>query len=308
MNWQGTLGSDREQTSLASSEYAFNPYLSNQKSAEGLRPFYDDPANRAQLIEAMDRMISAHRIALLSIDVFDTALLRSPGSELGRFWSLSKRFHMALLKGPAGPDVTAEDVLLARITAMRAAYAMQRHSIDGRDPRLDDIARTVCALLNRPDLTGLYLQTELDCEIRDVSLNPLIPEIRKRFPSLRIVFLSDMYIDSRRIGRILKAKLPSASLPVIFSSADGQGSKSAGGLFDHVARLSGVKPGNALHIGDNLEHDYRGAKRRGWHALYLPLPDAERRNRRNSFARIRSEIIAWMVASAMNAGLRHDRI
>ena len=155
MNWQGTIDSDTEQASSAPPAYALTPYLITQKSAEGLRPFYDDPANRAQLIEAMDRMISAHRIALLSIDVFDTALLRSPGSELGRFWSLSKRFHEALLKGPTGPDVTAEDALLARITAMRAAYAMQRHSIGGRDPGLDDIARTVCALLNRPDLTEL---------------------------------------------------------------------------------------------------------------------------------------------------------
>ena len=71
MNWQGTIGSDTEQASSAPSEYALTPYLINQKSAEGLRPFYDDPANRAQLIEAMDRMISAHRITLLSIGVFD---------------------------------------------------------------------------------------------------------------------------------------------------------------------------------------------------------------------------------------------
>ena len=109
-----------------------------------------------------------------------------------------------------------------------------------------------------------------------------------------------MYIDSRRIGHILKAKLPSDPLPAIFSSADGQGSKSAGGLFDHVAGLSGVEPDNALHIGDNLEHDYRGARRRGWHALHLPLPDAELRKRRNSFAGTRSEIIA------LDGGFRHE--
>tara|TARA_E500000305_G_scaffold76427_1_gene62139 strand:- start:1940 stop:2857 length:918 start_codon:yes stop_codon:yes gene_type:complete len=300
MDGHGKIDSDAEQGNSAPTDHALAPYLTIQKAAAGLRAFYDDPANREQLLEAIGRIVSAHKITLLSIDVFDTALLRSPGSELGRFWSLSKRFHETLPAGVTGPVLTAEDALLVRIAAMRAAYGMQRHSLIGSDPSLDDIAGTVCSLLDRPDLTEHYARTEVECEIEDVSLNPLIPEIRGRFPSLRIVFLSDMYLDSRRIGRILAAKSRSCSRPEIFSSADGHGSKIGGGLFDHVAKTLCVKPNHALHIGDHLEHDYRGAKRRGWHALHLPLPDEELRERRTRFNGTRAEIVA------LDGGFGHD--
>ncbi|WP_156901469.1 HAD hydrolase-like protein [Nisaea denitrificans] len=300
MDGHGKIDSDAEQGSSAPIEHALSPYLTIQKAAACLRSFYGDPVNRAQLLEEIGRVVAAHKITLLSIDVFDTALLRSPGSELGRFWSLSKRFHETLPASANGPDPSAEDAMLVRIAAMRAAYGMQRHSVIGSDPSLDDIAGTVCSLLNRPDLTEHYVRTELECEIEDVTLNPLISEIREHFPSLRTVFLSDMYLDSRRIGRILTTKSDISYRPKVYSSADGHGSKIGGGLFDHVAKTLRVKPNHALHIGDHLEHDYRGAKRRGWHALHLPLPDEELRERRARFAGTRAEIIA------LDGGFGHE--
>jgi beta-phosphoglucomutase-like phosphatase (HAD superfamily) len=300
MDGHGKIDSASERRNSAPTEQALAPYLTVQKAAAGLRSFYGDPVNRAQLLEEISRVVSAHKITLLSIDVFDTALLRSPGSELGRFWCLSKRFHETLPASANGSDPSAEDAMLVRIAAMRAAYGMQRHSVIGSDPSHDEIAGTVCSLLNRPDLTEHYVRTELECEIEDVTLNPLIPEIRERFPSLRTVFLSDMYLDSRRIGRILATKSDTSYRPKVYSSADGHGSKIGGGLFDHVAKTLLVKPNHALHIGDHLEHDYRGAKRRGWHALHLPLPDEELRERRTRFAGTRAEIIA------LDGGFSHE--
>ncbi len=302
MDGHGKIDSDaeRERGNSAFTVHALEPYLSIQKAATGLRSFYADPANRAQILEAIGRIIAAHKITLLSIDVFDTALLRSQGSELGRFWSLSKRFHESIPECHTGPDLTAEDALLVRIAAMRATYGMQRQSVIGCDPSHDDIAGTVCSLLSRPDLTEHYAQTEVECEIEDVSLNPLIPEIRERFPSLRTVFLSDMYLDSLQIGHILAAKNHSGYRPRIYSSADGNGSKIGGGLFDHVARTLGVQPNRALHIGDHLEHDYRGAKRLGWHALHLPLPDKEFHERRTRFTETLAEV------TALDGGFAHE--
>lgn len=300
MDGHGKIDSHAERRNSASTEHALAPYLTVQKAATSLRSFYGDPANRSLILEAIDRIVSTFKITLLSIDVFDTALLRSPESELGRFWSLSKRFHETLPAGATGPDIAAEDALLVRIAAMHSTYGMQRYSDVGSDPSHDDITGTVCSLLNRTDLTEHYAETELECEIEDVSLNPLIPEIKEHFPTLRTVFLSDMYLDSQRIERILTAKIRSKNRPEVYSSADGHGSKIGGGLFDHVARSLGVKPDRALHIGDHLEHDYRGAKRRGWHALHLPLPDNELRERRIRFAETRAEI------SALDGGFGHE--
>ncbi|MEQ8333614.1 HAD-IA family hydrolase [Nisaea sp.] len=266
------------------------PYLARLTAAASLRSYYDDPSNCSAVIDALSRIVVSKSIKLLSIDVFDTALLRSTKSELGRFCSVSERFHTSLSNAGTTTSFAPEDVLLARIIASRAAYGMRRDTTIGGDPSLDAIAGTVCALLNLPDTAALYAKTELECETRDVSLNPLIAGIRDRFPGLRLVFLSDMYLGSRQISKILTAKNISSRRPKVYSSADGHGSKAGGGMFEHVARSLRVPPCRALHIGDNLESDYRGAKRCGWQSLYLPLPDEEIRARRQCFARIRARI------------------
>ena len=101
---------------------------------------------------------------------------------------------------------------------------------------------------------------------------------------------SAILLGSRQISKILTAKNISGRRPKVYSSADGHGSKAGGGMFEHVARSMRVTPRHALHIGDNLQSDYRAAKRCGWQSLYLPLPDEELRARRRSFAKIRARI------------------
>lgn len=300
MDGHGKIDSDVGLGNFVPAEYELAPYLARLKAAEGLLSFYGNPDHRAELLDTIDRVVSSHSVALLSIDVFDTALLRSTRSELGRFWSLSKRLQSTRPIASSAPESGAEDALIARIAAMRATYGMRRYAPLGGDPTLDTIAGTVCSLLNRPDLKEHYVRTELECETADVTLNPLIAEISERFPTLRTIFLSDMYLDSRQIGEILKAKSQNRSHPTIFSSADGHGSKIGGGLFDHVARTLRIEPKRALHIGDDLEHDYRAAKRCGWQALYLPLPDQELHERRLRFTETCTEI------DGLDGGFGHE--
>ncbi|UUX51296.1 hypothetical protein NUH88_06275 [Nisaea acidiphila] len=259
------------------------PYLAALHDSTDHRSFYDSSDNCALVLDAIAKIVGRFRIALLTIDVFDTALLRARKSEAARFRSAAERFVRAAAAKAESPGFSANDAFLARVTAARAAYAMRRPGAEDCDPTFDTIAAGACALLGQPDLTQLYIETEIEAEIEDVMLNPLIPLIERRFPRLRTAFLSDTYLEGVRVSRILAAKLRTRKRPRTLSSADGYGSKAAGTLFDHVERSLRIEPAHALHLGDNLQSDYLSAKRRGWQALHLPVPEAELNARRVCF-------------------------
>lgn len=259
------------------------PYLEALRKSAGLRSFYKSSGNCAALLETISECVTEHRISLLSVDIFDTALMRGPRSELARFRTAAERFHRIVRDMDGDPGFSVDDAFLARIAAAKAAYRMYRRQNAGGDPAFGEIAKTVSALLRRPDLEAHYIDSELATEIAEVELNPLLAALRHRFPKLRTIFLTDTYLEGPRVRRILTAALGTRMRPTVLSSADGFGSKAAGTLFAHAERTFRVEAGRALHIGDNLETDYLGPKRRGWHALHLPLPEAEIAARRASF-------------------------
>ncbi|WP_420403778.1 hypothetical protein [Nisaea sp.] len=251
-----------------------------------MRSFYTASNGCGALLDTIAECVTDHRISLLSIDIFDTALLRRQRSELARFRTAAARFHRIVSETEGDPGFSAIDAFLARIAAARAAYGMNRPHMEGGDPTFAEIAKTVCALLQRPDLEKAYIENELASEIADVQVNPLLGALRRRFPTLRTVFLTDTYLEGHRVRRIFSATRRTGGRPKILSSADGFGSKAAGTLFAHAEQTFRVPPERALHIGDNLESDYLSPKRRGWQALHVPLPPAELAARRNSFEEI----------------------
>ena len=56
---------------------------------------------------------------------------------------------------------------------------------------------------------------------------------------------------------------------VIAASAAVGTAKPDAAIFHHATRLAGVDPAHALHVGDRLEEDYRGARAAGLRALLL---------------------------------------
>ncbi|WP_226893705.1 HAD-IA family hydrolase [Nisaea sediminum] len=282
MDGHGKIGGKRAEPVVAGPP----PYLDALGTSAGLRSFYASSEDRAALLDAVAERVTGHRIALLSIDIFDTALLRGQRSELARFRSAAERFHRTVFGTGGKSDFSIDDALLARITAARAAYSMNGSKSEGGDPTFSQIAKTVCTLLRRPELTRSYIESELASEIADVQVNPLLEAIRRRFPALRTVFLTDTYLESPQVRKIFSAAHGKTRRPAILSSADGFGSKAAGTLFAHAERTFGAPPAHALHIGDNLETDYLSPKRRGWQALHVPLPARELAARRTSFEKI----------------------
>ena len=106
-------------------------------------------------------------------------------------------------------------------------------------------------------------------ELRDVSVVPeiaaFVRELRER--GLRVLYVSDMYLDEELIREMLAARgllLPGDGLYV--SSAHGV-LKATGELFSLVLEREGLAPRELVHVGDNFESDLAAPRRLGITAL-----------------------------------------
>lgn len=226
-------------------------------------------------------IISSREISVLSFDVFDTALVRGPQCEARRFFEVSRAFA-------AGQEFSVEDAFISRIAAAKAAYAMSNPALDGtREGNFSTIASLVCDQLQIPEMTEQYLATELAYEAKTLTPNPLVEKIIRDHPHLRIVFISDMYFESERIKTMLFDAYGEVE---IYSSADGNGSKRLGGLFNYVSQQTKISLQNFLHFGDSLTGDFRAIRKLGGNSMYLPLPDAERRAREECYSSLETHL------------------
>lgn len=263
-----------------------------------LRSFYARKSNLMEILEHISEIIERSSIKVISFDVFDTVLLREMKSESRRFWESSEFFLQYASQNSKGKGkkndalskIRVQDVFLARILAAKAAYAISPVKNGNREGTFSNIARATCEILGIPELHNQYISSEISYECKSLVLNDFFSTVKSEHPEIKFVFISDMYLQSHHISEILQKKIDSSPKPLVYSSADGLGSKREGQLYANVARELGVAPEEMLHIGDNLNSDYRQAKRLGLEAVYLPIPSAEKLNRVDCYNSLASEL------------------
>lgn len=203
-------------------------------------------------------------VELLSLDVFDTVLVRDDKSEVRRFWEIAQR--AADLTGADG-----RDLLVARLTATRASYRTSL-PVDGyREGRLEDIYELVCAALplREHGLARRLVEAEIEYEQSRLTLNPLVGRLIDHLGPDRVVYASNMYLSEGDVSTLLEGA-GAHSAPVL-TSTDRHCSKNDGRLL-LLANASAASPDKCLHVGDSLTSDFAPAKDLGWHALLWPIP------------------------------------
>jgi hypothetical protein len=229
--------------------------------------------------------LEAQQFTVLSLDVFDTLLLRNDKSELTRFYELAG--HLATFLQKQGGGITQPDVLIARLMAARTAYRSGDRVQGCREGALTDIYRLMFDILKLPEpLLADCIQIELQYESDNLTVNhALLDVVRQTVANgKRAILLSDMYLEGDHIQQLIEVKTKEANLFThIISSADEKVSKHcAGKIYPHVEALMNTNSDNFLHIGDSLRSDYQHACYNGWQALHLGIPITERRARLNS--------------------------
>ncbi len=207
-------------------------------------------------------------IQVISLDVFDTLLLRDTEPELARFDALAKAQNLALSQaGFAAPG--RERLYRARLWAHKQVCDAAARA--GGEARHDDILREVC---RRCDLDAAAVPTlaraEVAWESRRLAPNRPLLAWLERLPRRRLVLTSDMYLATGHVRELVSAIVPGLAAVPLYVSAEYQQTKRHGGLFAILAAAEGVAPAAILHIGDHPLADGVQAMRAGCRAVHLP--------------------------------------
>lgn len=209
--------------------------------------------NRCRLHKIAE-LLHTSEIRVFSIDVFDTLLLRECKSEIVRFREIAKLVHLAF------PEISSRNFFQARVLAHHLAYQLTKPVQGCREVAFGSIYRLIGAILQEYDAIRLATmqEIELSYETSHLRLNPNIRKLLEiaHMRNIRIIAVSDMYLNCDALAQIINNFLPPGMLNEIYSSADFGISKVSGLLWDEVLRREQVSPQEILHLGDNPVADF----------------------------------------------------
>jgi len=211
--------------------------------------------------------LRANDVAVLSLDVFDTCLLRPLFQPVDVFALLERESSVL-------PDKKAMNFRQARIMSESAARRRKKQSEGSEEVTLQEIyeeLRTTTGM--DEDAANGLMQKELELEERMLLPNIKLREfLREHCRDLEIHYVTDMYLPARIIAERLKA----AGFPEgrIFVSCEMGASKAEGDLYDRICRETGSEPEKTLHVGDNLHSDVRMGEAKGFKTCYIQTPFA----------------------------------
>lgn len=246
-------------------------------STENHFSLFEDDKFVEQLLQDIDNLIMEKKIKLISLDVFDTVLLRNQKSEIRRFFEISQKFS-ELTK------VNWLDIFLLRIIIHKESYI---YSIEGEDGTIEgnyiEQIKILCEILDLAKFLDKLIEIEVNYELENTYLNPFFIRLLKytKEKCLDLVFTTDMYFPNNIIEKIIQKKIQMCQINInsinkikIFSSASYLKSKRMGGIFDELLKEYNLKTyADILHIGDNYESDYLKPKEKGVNTYLLPLPE-----------------------------------
>jgi len=217
-------------------------------------------ARADELVPALDALLPGLRV--LSLDCFDTLLWRQTATPVDVFYDL---------QGSAPFERLGYNAKL-RASSELAARQLKTLRVGRSEVSLGEIYRAAF-----PDLTDAQVaelaEAELAAELRACYAFPPVVELVRaaRRRGLKVVIVSDTYLDEPQLRRLLAGALPEDVLRAIdrvFCSS-AHGCSKAQGL--HARALERLKvPARAvLHVGDHEVADFEAAARAGLHALHL---------------------------------------
>jgi len=238
---------------------------------------FADVAFRKLIFRRLDKIIPKNGI--LSLDVFDTLLMRDNFAELRRFVEIGERMSECVKK------VKPIDAFLSRYLATKASYRAGKTVKGCREGSLTEIHQTASRLLGLNDeMKEKFIELELEYEAERVSINHLLFDYLSTHCRRggRAILVSDMYMHADQIEQLLiKKGVDTKIFLQIFTSADSKVSKASNGIFDQIEKKLSAKTKDFLHLGDNLSGDFQNPLAHGWKALHLPIPRAEIESRRH---------------------------
>jgi len=159
--------------------------------------------------------------------------------------------------------------------ALRVEMAYYRsHHDEGSDPERLDALRLTCAEVLRralpqaaQHLPAATLLPTLLGALRFEAFGDAAPALRAlREAGLRLIVVSNWDVS---LHQVLEHVGLRTLVDEALTSAEAGASKPDGAIFASALRLAGTDGGQALHVGDSVEHDVCGARRAGIAAVLV---------------------------------------
>lgn len=220
-------------------------------------------------------------VKVVSFDIFDTLLERDIDPPDTVKWVVARRVAR-MLTDEFGMPCTAVGVMELRNGIEDDLRRQATNAGMDHECRFSDIARGLAALLSGKEdeaLAARIVDHELRAETEVLFVKRDMARVLEWINSrgIRVIAVSDMYLDRAHLQHIFASKGLHAHFDEIYVSSEAGVGKYSGRLFEHVLEREGLQPGEMLHIGDNRHSDYRSPARMGIHAIHFDDEESMRR-------------------------------
>jgi FMN phosphatase YigB (HAD superfamily) len=229
------------------------------------------PLDRPNERNVVKLSFDAEAIDVISVDLFDTVLLRDHRCERRRFLLMARKAAAELQR--AGCAVSAEALYRSRLDAQRLAYRALELARPEGDVPLRRIYHMQTTILGLPaGAAGLLKAAELDFEAASLRPNRgLLGRLAAlRAGGKRVIAISDIYLPRHDLCGLLDQVAPGHPIAAVYCSAELNLTKRSSALFRAVLDLEGVQAARVLHLGDDRRADHEMARRAGLQARWLP--------------------------------------
>jgi FMN phosphatase YigB (HAD superfamily) len=218
---------------------------------------------------------------LRTVDVWDTLLRRECHPECIK---LATAWHLFLGWSSHLRPIFSDCTLLykARLKAESTLATQARKEGKDDEYELTNVlaywTRSVFAETVPRYLPEVLAEFELSVEVSRSYVDPYIEHFLSSCIAEKSLFLSDFYMSSQMLTRLLTAKGLGTLVSGGLSSCDVGLNKRSGRLYRHIHALHAITSNQHIHIGDNNWSDVASPKALGISSLHY-LPEAEHKKR-----------------------------
>ena len=193
------------------------------------------------------------RFGLLTLDVFDTCLIRDFVSQESLWYLLGQEIANQFSRAPSAAE-------FVRLRGDAEGEARARGT--GEDITLTDVYARIGANLGwTPEQQRRAVALEEDLEMRNLRPNPRADALLAKASGVPVAYLT----DTPHRGTFIRDCLDKYSLPAgdVLSSGDTGLRKGTGSLFREASKRFNVDRNQMLHIGNDIRSDAAGSARAG---------------------------------------------
>lgn len=209
----------------------------------------------------------------ITVDVFDTLLLRRPTSQKGRRWQLAVRLSaLAAKKFPERHFEPVQFYYTRERCEILAFKAQESHGTED-EVRHADVLSDQADLLGLPqDFVAAMQRTERELELDFLRPNKALLDMlaQARAGGIATFAISDTILSAEDVTWLIERTCGVIPVDKVYTSADMRCSKRVGGLFKTVLAAENLTPRAVLHIGDDADADHFRAKEAGIVAMHVP--------------------------------------